>query len=75
VDKAAYGPSAAVIGTCEGQESHCAKELQRANTIAASAAASALASVMPGLELQRDTSSADAFLTGSKIYAQANGKM
>jgi hypothetical protein len=77
VDKAAYGPSAAIVGACEGNEETCHKKLQRAAVItaAASASASASASAIPGYELQRDCSSADAFLAGSKIYAPANGKI
>jgi uncharacterized protein DUF2213 len=75
VDKAAYGPSAAVIGTCDGPESHCAKELAKANTIAAAASASASAFAIPGYELQRDTSSVGAYLAHSMVWKPQTGKL
>jgi hypothetical protein len=65
-----------VIETCNGDTETCHKKLAKATAVAA-ASASASASVASGLgyELQRDTSSANAFLAGSKIWAPANGKI
>jgi hypothetical protein len=70
VNAAAYPSNLArVIETCNGNEETCHKKLQRAVIAAASASASA-----SGYVPKRDTSSPDAFLSSSMVWAPPNGK-
>jgi hypothetical protein len=74
VDKAAYGPAAAVIGACDGNERTCHKELQKINVVAAASASASAEASVPGLELKRDTSSVGSYLIGNRVWAPSKGK-
>lgn len=67
VSKAAY-PNANVIGVCAGDGRTCKDKLQKAAAVTAAASASL------GYSLERDTSSADAYITGHMVAAPNNGK-
>ena len=61
-----------MISLCNGDGQTCKEELSRKSLTSSYAAASASAL---GLEMQRDTSSVDAFLGGAVTYRPPNGKM